>query len=141
VQVWILNRRGEFLCSKRTEGRPWGGYWECTGGSAISGDDSLTTALKEVKEELGITLDPDNGNIFTRIVRPNPDESIQRTGYGIIDVWLFRQDVPIEDVVLCPDETTDARWMCKAEILSLIGKDQFIGYEFYPYLKEMFAAT
>jgi len=25
---------------------------ECTGGNAVAGDDSLTTALKEVKKEL-----------------------------------------------------------------------------------------
>lgn len=30
--------------------------WETTGGSAVAGDDSLTAALRETKEELGIDL-------------------------------------------------------------------------------------
>jgi len=25
--------------------------WECTGGNAVAGDDSLTTALKEAKQQ------------------------------------------------------------------------------------------
>ena len=38
--------------------------WETTGGSALAGDDSLTAALRETKEELGIDLDPQKGVLF-----------------------------------------------------------------------------
>ena len=86
VNVWIMNDKGEFLISKRTPNKPFPNLWECTGGSAITGDDSLVTAIKEVKEELGITLDPKNGQLFKRDIRHFEDGS-----GDFVDVWLFRQ--------------------------------------------------
>ena len=66
VCVWIINNKGEFLISKRSSGiiNGYGGMWQTTGGAAVAGDDSLTTALKEVKEEIGIKLDIDKGHLY-----------------------------------------------------------------------------
>jgi isopentenyldiphosphate isomerase len=62
VHIWIKNKDGRFLISKRTPCRSLApNLWECTGGAAIAGEDSLTAALREVKEELGLTLNPSNG--------------------------------------------------------------------------------
>jgi len=55
VNVWIENDNGEYLISQRSPNKPMHqNLWECTGGNAVTGDDSLTTALKEVKEEFGL---------------------------------------------------------------------------------------
>jgi 8-oxo-dGTP pyrophosphatase MutT (NUDIX family) len=60
VSVWIENDNGEYLISQRSPNKTFPNMWECTGGSAVAGDGSLTTALKEAKEELGIILEPQN---------------------------------------------------------------------------------
>ncbi len=40
VHVWIKNSKNQFIISKRKNDKyPYPGLWECTGGSAVSGDD------------------------------------------------------------------------------------------------------
>ena len=72
VFVWILNDKNEIIISKRQKGKSFEGMWECTGGCAMRGDSSLTAALREVKEELGLTLVKENGERFKRYIRDYP---------------------------------------------------------------------
>lgn len=85
VHVWKYNSAGEWLIDKRTpryENDDLGGKWETTGGAAVTGDDSLTAALREAKEELGIDLDPNDGELFLSL-HPEPNVSEETLhGYG-----------------------------------------------------------
>ena len=132
VHVWIVNGKGEFLLSQRTPNKPFPLMWECTGGAAISGDSSLATALKETREELGISLVPENGQLFKSFKQKLLDTN------QIVDVWLFCQEVDISSVVLCPEETCDAMWADKASINQMIADGSFIGREIFSYLDELF---
>ena len=123
VSVWIENDKGEYLISQRSSNKKFPYMWECTGGSAIAGDDSLTTALKEVKEELGIILQPQNGRMIQHNV---PCGNINEC-HGLVDVWLFRQNVDISTVILTPDETCNVMWANRDEISRMIDEGTFIG--------------
>ena len=58
VHVWIRNHQGQYLLSQRAADRPtFPLLWECVGGSVQKGETSLQGALREVKEEVGLTLD------------------------------------------------------------------------------------
>ena len=62
VHVWIRNRKGEYLISQRSADRPtFPLMWECVGGAATAGEDSLTAALRETAEEVGIDLPAECG--------------------------------------------------------------------------------
>ncbi|MCL2501248.1 MAG: NUDIX domain-containing protein [Defluviitaleaceae bacterium] len=135
VHVWKHNGRGQWLIDKRAP-RGYGhmdGKWETTGGCAIAGDDSLTAALRETKEELGITLDPGKGTFYKRI----PYENF------FVDVWVFEHDCPIGDIVFQESETTAARWAAADEIRVMMAAGDFLveGRQgpFYPYFDEMVA--
>jgi len=131
VHVWILNSNGEFLIQRRTPNKEWPGMWATTAGSAIVGDDSLAAALREVYEELGVTLDPGNGAVVTRI-----------TGHpSITDVWLFRQDTSVDSIVFQPGETDGAKLATPDEINKMIDEGKHIGREVYPYLDALFASV
>ena len=52
VSVWIVNQQGQYLLSQRHPKKQYPLYWECTGGSVLSGETSLQGAIREVKEEL-----------------------------------------------------------------------------------------
>jgi len=105
VYVWIINERGEYLISKRTSNKRWPNKWACTAGSAVAGDDSLKTAMKEVYEELGIVLDSHHGKLYKQF-RNEFDKDCGE----FVDVWIFRQEVDISSIVFQPDETCDAMW-------------------------------
>ena len=69
VHVWIRNSRGEYLLSRRAADRPtYPFFWETVGGSVLQGETSIEGAVREVKEEVGITLSPESGQLaFTKI--------------------------------------------------------------------------
>ena len=121
VNVWIRNSKGEYLITKRTPNKVWGGYWECTGGSAVTGDDSLTCALKEVQEETGFALNPDNGEMiwtYNRMLLYKMED--------FCDVWFFRQNFDINDVVYQEGETCDAIWASQEMIENMIESGEMV---------------
>lgn len=128
VHVWILNSKGEFLLTRRAPNKGFPNLWESTGGSALMGDDSLTAALREVKEETGLTLDPGRGMIVLQM---------RKSDY-FRDVWLFRQDFHMKDVRLQPGETTDAMYADKRTIQEMWNRGDFVPYD---YLQALFEAA
>ena len=132
VCVWIANDGGEFLISQRSANKSFPYTWECTGGNAIAGDDSLTTALKEVNEELGIVLGPRNGRMIKHQIR----KCI--CGHCLADIWLFRQNVDISSVTLAPDETCGAMWASRAEIDRMIDEGTFSTWGLFANTDELF---
>ena len=129
VHIWIKNDNNEWLISKRTPNKHSPLLWECTGGSALAGEDSLTAALREVKEELGITLDKNKGKLY---------KTIKRTVYSdFCDVWLFEHNCSIDDIVLQPEETCDAMWASSEKIQELIDDGKFIPLDNLKYVYEL----
>ena len=136
VQVWILNSNGEFLITKRNPSLSfWADRWHATGGCAIAGDNSLQTALKEVKEEIGVSLYPGNGQQFKSYTQPHQNNE----GNIIYDIWLFKQDFDLSTTVLQEDEICEAKWASKQEIRDIIKAGNFIPVSECPYLDELFA--
>ena len=111
VSVWLVNRKGEFLLSQRHPDKEYPLCWECTGGSVLAGESSLDGALREVKEELGITLAPEKGKILFQTRRD------QRQDF--YDVWIFPYDVDIENLRLQSAEVVAARWVNRETLLDL----------------------
>lgn len=126
VHVWIQNSRGEYLISKRTPNKHFPNLWECTGGSALAGETSLQAALREVREELGIVLPPENG----RLIRSD----ICREDFS--DVWLFHHDADLKNVVLQEGETCGAKWAAKEDLLALRATGELVPV--FDYLEWLF---
>ena len=116
VYVWMLNSRGEFLLTRRSPNKGFPNLWESTGGSALAGDDSLTAAMREVREETGLTLDPKKGRVLF---------TLQGDNY-FSDVWLFRQDFDLADVVLQEGETVDKMYADREAILAMARSGEFV---------------
>lgn len=128
VHVWIVNSRGQFLLTKRSPNKGFPNMWETTGGSALAGDDSLTAALREVKEETGLALKEENGHMVL---------SARKSDY-FRDVWLFRQEFDLEEVTLQEGETTDKMYADKNLVLQLKQDGMLVPYD---YLEEFFLET
>lgn len=112
VIICIINSNNEILISKRCDEKEGSNKWELAGGSALAGEDSITAALRESHEELGVKLSPSNGEYLKRL-RYEGETS------WLCDVWLFKQDVSDEEIALQEEEVSDYRWATKEDILEL----------------------
>ncbi len=120
VHVWLQHTDGRFLITKRAPNKGYAGLWECTGGSALAGDDSLTAALREVREETGLEVQPENGKII-----------LSYQGWDwFTDVWLFRQNFDLDAVVLQPGETCDYKWATAEEILEMHEREEMVPFRY-----------
>ena len=125
VNAWVVNSNNEFLITQRAKHRSHPLMWECTGGSALLGEKSIDAAIREVKEELGISVKKENAVFIGRSRRYYdncPD---------ILEVWLFHQDVSIDDVVIQKDEVNDAMWASKDKVQQLFNLGKFEGNSFF----------
>ena len=83
--------------------------WVGVGGKFEPGEDAPTCALREVREETGLRLDPIRGRRVT---------SHKVTG-RFEDVWLFERDVALDELTLQEGETCGAMLARADEILEL----------------------
>lgn len=127
VHIWIQNSAGQFLVSQRAASRPtFPLMWECVGGSVVKGEDSLKGALREVKEEVGLSLPPETGRLVHSEVR-------EEGFHDILDVWLFPYDGPVALENATTDEVAQCRWLDKSGVQALYDSGKLVptlGYVF-----------
>lgn len=128
VYIWVMDHEGYFLLTKRSPNKGFPNLWETTGGSALAGDDSLTAALREVKEETGLVLRPECGK---RILTEKGENF-----FG--DYWLFRQDFDLAEVVLQEGETCDKMRANEETIRAMRAAGEFVPCR---HLDEIFTAA
>jgi len=124
VHMWITAPDGRFLITQRAPGKGYAGMWESTGGSALAGEDSLTAALREIKEETGLSPKPSEGRIIMSI----------RREHDFCDVWLFNCDFTLGDIVFQEGETCGARLVAFEELLGMKENGTLVPFA---YLEEM----
>lgn len=112
VHVWLRGPDGRFLISLRHPAKRHGGLWETTGGAVVAGEDSRAAAVREVGEELGITLAPADGLLLRTLRR--------EAFHDFCDVWCFAvPSLNPSGLTLQPEEVADARWAVPEEIRAL----------------------
>lgn len=125
VHVWIRNSKGEYLISQRSANRSrYPIMWECVGGSVVKGEDSLQGAIREVKEEVGIVLEPDKGQVLFTKVRKVMEGKIVN---DIVDVWLFDYDGEVNLSNATTDEVAQVAWMDWEQIRDLHEQKMLVG--------------
>ena len=131
VHVWIRNRKGEYLISQRSADRPMHPLkWECVGGSALKWEDSLSAALRETQEEVGLCLSPNKGKIVCSAV----GRIVKGVRFSdIVDVWLFEHDGSVDLKKASTAEVAQTEWLNKSQIKELYENGDFVdtlGYFF-----------
>ena len=131
-EVLVRHTDGDYLLMKRAASRKiYPGAWEATaGGSALAGEDPLTGARRELREETGI----DNAELVPlgRLV-----SDLTSTIYHS---FLALVDCPKNSIRLQKDETEDYRWLSQAEFREFWKTEDCVPMQkrrLLPWLKEM----
>lgn len=130
VHVWFINARGELLIQKRAENkRHMPGVWAACGGAVMAGEDSLTAAVRESYEEMGIIVDPAK---LTRILTYTSPER-----HSHMDVYIYQYECNPDDLTLQVEEVSRAGWFSLDELTGKTFTDeQFRRYTYMDILHD-----
>lgn len=107
VAAIIADAEGRLLVGQRPPGKKLAGYWEFPGGKVEAGETPEMAVIRELKEELGITVEP---------VRRLPMVE-QADANGHLEL------LPIECEIVCGTpvalEHTEIRWSMPSELKPL----------------------
>ena len=113
VYAMTVDANGRLLLTRRSDRkRSYPGFWEFTGGSAVTGEDSLTAVRRELAEETGLDIAERDVTLMTSLRVPE----------AFADVYLAQTGVPSDavTVTLQEGETSDYRWVTLCEFEGMI---------------------
>ena len=115
VDILVRHTDGTYLLTKRSDDKDiYPGYWEASaGGSALSGEEPLTAAKRELFEETGLTSD--DFRLISHTFR-DPSRSMFYSYLAIVDA-------PKDSVVLQDEETVDYKWVDDAGLIAYTESD------------------
>lgn len=113
VGVIIENTSGQILlCKRGGEVDSDNGKWENAGGRVDPGEVPEQTAIRELKEELGIDINPDD--LKLQFVSKSTDGK-DRTW----EVYIFKTIALVEPKIMEPDKCTELRWVNKEALANM----------------------
>ena len=115
VMVWIKNpETGKYLVSQRSADKDTDPLkWETVAGHSIAGDTSLDAALREVFEEVGITLEREKATVLATKVALTYDGFRHN---WIRDSYYFETTEEPDLQRATTNEVIQTRWLTVAEI-------------------------
>ncbi len=146
VHIWIQNHDGDILLQRRAYVKPsHPGYWDISAAGHISaGEDARTSGVRELNEELGISVSPDELKqlfVHRSETRPRPDWINNEFNY----VFLLRWKGNPDDLQLQEEEVAEVRWLSLSEFKILIKstdpKNLIVPHEYFPELLEALYPT
>ena len=144
VHVWLLNSKNELLIQKRASNKEtFPNLWAISiAGHVRSGEDAIGAALREIKEEIDLTVSPDMLIHLFDIKR----KQIHNNGFlNVHDtVYLLKYDLDINKAKLQKEELSEIKFIDYLEFENkLINHDpNFVPYSeehklLFEYLKNM----
>jgi len=114
VNIWIINDQNKIIITQRHLQKEWPLKWECSGGSLIAGEDSITGALREVEEEIGIKLEKENGKLIYS----------KKREMDFKDTYLFKENIDINKTKLQENEVVNIKLVSKEELLEMVKNNE-----------------
>lgn len=122
VEIYTLHR-GELLVTKRDPRKLFGNMWEFTGGSVIAGEDSLTGAARELREETGIARAPSEFIPLMSLLRLG-SQNWRIDSYAV----MLPDDEPRPTVTYQEGETIDHAWLERSALEAMLSTPDFVGH-------------
>ena len=85
IQRQLSNNQREILIAKRHDDAHQGGLWEFPGGKVEPGESLPVALARELEEELGMRLEPNDTDALRPLIKINHDYGDKQV---LLDVWL-----------------------------------------------------
>jgi mutator protein MutT len=100
VCVWVYDGMGHLLLTRRAKGKSFAGTWENSGGAVKAGETSLEAITRELFEETGIRVAPEEFELL----------DTERDRNIFYDHYCVKHQIPLKEIVLLPGETDGCMW-------------------------------
>lgn len=122
VTCWVINKDGKILLTQRKHGKHNGGKWEPTTGLVVSGESSLQGIVRELNEEIGISINKSEIRLIKEIVEERTDISFFR------DIYLVKKDIDLNAIKYNDGEVVNVKYVTIDEFNSMILKNEILEY-------------
>lgn len=121
ADIAIVNSVGEILLQKRSRIKDsYPGMWDIScGGHLEAGDDSRSAAVRELKEELNLDINPDDLRLVLE-GKTSKRLSADFINNSFYDFYILRCDVPISEMTLQASEVDEVRFFKPAALKRMI---------------------
>ena len=112
VHIWVVNDKDEILLQKRSPNKDsHPNMWDISSaGHLTAGDNSLSGAIREIKEELGIDILPSQLTLIgTRKSTSRPSAMFINNEFN--DVYLLRLSLDINKIFIQEDEVSEVKYI------------------------------
>ncbi len=117
VELFIFNDN-KLLLTQRSINKTHPGKWEVPGGCSQTGESPIDTLIREVKEEIGVTITKNDCEFITT----------QMYKYQFVDVYKSNIKVDLAKVVLQEEEVSDIKFVTEEEFLQMLNNDEIVEY-------------
>ena len=118
IHVYIYNSKNEFLIQKRSYNKKINpGVWDLNMGHTIAGETSKESAIREVYEEIGITIKPTEIKFIGRYKWSE--------FHHFVDVWVVNRDTDVNETRLSDKEVVDIMYVSKSELIELLSTSKY----------------
>lgn len=125
VQIWIINSNEEILLTQRADKMTYPYMWECTEGVVDYNESSLDAAIREVKEEIGIDIFPNE------IYKLKIDKELEYPKFT--DVYLCKKNVNLADIILQNEECINVKIVNEEEYINICNSNLIVPHLKYFY--------
>lgn len=123
VYAFIIDDKGNILLQKRSNNKKlWPNMWDVTvGGHVNAGEFGRQALIREVKEELGISINDDDIKYLIGSTSINKQGDIINKHYN--ECYLITKSIDISDIKMQKEEVSDVRYFSKDELLRRISNN------------------
>lgn len=115
AEIWILNNN-KLLITKRSMEKSHPGKWETPGGCSQNSELSIDTIIREVREEIGISLsEKDLELIGTQLYKKQ-----------FVDVFKASKVINVSNIILQKNEVSEFKFVTKDEFIRMVKNNEIV---------------
>lgn len=122
----VNNKKNKTLLQKRcAEKKLYPNMWDiAVGGHISAGEDDITSAKRELEEELGLKPEEFKLEKVDRIKEQLNNNGVISNEY--VSIFIIYSDIDISNIKLQVEEVSEIKWCTKKELNELISRKEII---------------